>query len=411
MSVPIERGFPAYRAVLRSPGVPLLALGAAVASLPIGLLGLALMLVVRDRGDAFTAGGLVVAGLGVGAVAGMLAQGRLIDRFGFRRVLLPAAAVRLAAGAAFLVGDRLPLPVTVGLVVVVGVGEPQVSNALRAALPRLVDHELRAAAAAVSALMFELPVLVGPLLLTALLVLSTPATVVLVGIGSSAVGTCLFAASSSAARPLWNTPAARPTGPPGSVLDPLRIPAVRQLVAIIAVQGLAVGVAQVASVARVDAQGSTFGAGLLYAALTAGSLTGTTIAGSRWGRDTPAGTVPMLLLGLAVTTGTASIVPTQPLLAMCLLGFGLCAGPLVLRCFVALETTSGIDDAPTTAITLLVAAGLAATSAGAALAGWLVDAAGPSAPLVVAMAALLCAALATWASGRRRDLGRQQRRR
>ena len=260
--------FSAYRAVLRAPGVPLLALGAAVASLPIGLLGLALLLVMHDRGGAFTAGGLVVAGLGVGAVAGMLAQGRLIDRFGCRRALLPAAAVRLAAGAGFLAGDRLPLPVTVSLVVVVGVGEPQVSNALRAALPRLVDRELRPAAVAVSALMFELPVLLGPLLLTALLFFSTPATVVLVGLGASALGACLLAASSSAAQPHPKTVAARPSGRPGSVLGPLRIPAVRQLVAIITVQGLAVGVVQVASVARVAADGSTSGAGLLYAALT-----------------------------------------------------------------------------------------------------------------------------------------------
>lgn len=37
---------------------------------------------------------------------------------------LPAAAVRLVAGAAFLIGDRLPLPVAVALVAVVGLGEP-----------------------------------------------------------------------------------------------------------------------------------------------------------------------------------------------------------------------------------------------------------------------------------------------
>ena len=107
MSVPALRGFSFYVSVLRLPGVALLALGAAVASLPIGLLALALHMVMRSRGDGFTAGGLVVGGLGVGAVAGML---QLIDRFGPRRVLLPAAAVRLTAGRRSFSGTAGPFP-------------------------------------------------------------------------------------------------------------------------------------------------------------------------------------------------------------------------------------------------------------------------------------------------------------
>lgn len=70
-------------------------------------------------------------------------------------------------------------------------------------------------------------------------------------------------------------------------------------------------------------------------------------------------------------------------------------GPLVLRCFVALET-SVPQQASTTSVALLVAAGLTAASAGAALAGWLIDAVNPAAPLILAMAVLLCATLATW---------------
>lgn len=127
---------------------------------------------------------------------------------------------------------------------------------------------------------------------------------------------------------------------------------------------------------------------------------GTTAAGSRWGRDAPPATVPLLLLGLAVTTGAASVVPQPLLVAGCLLMFGLCAGPLGLRCFVALDT-SVPGDARTTAVTLVVAAGLAATSAGAALAGWLIDADSPAAPLVLAAAVLCSASGVTWASARR----------
>lgn len=170
--------------------------------------------------------------------------------------------------------------------------------------------------------MFELPVLAGPLLLTALLVVSTPASAVLVGLACSAVGAGLVTASRAA-----GTVAARDDGsahqPAAVSAGPVRIAAVRQPVAVIAVQSLAVGVVQVASVARVADQGSGAGAGLLYAALTAGSLLATALAGSRWGPRAPSRTAPLLLLGLAVTTGAAAVAPNPPLLVVCL--FGLCA--------------------------------------------------------------------------------------
>lgn len=263
---------------------------------------------------------------------------------------------------------------------------------MRAALPRLVGSELRPAAAAVSTLLFEFPVLVGPLLLTAMLIVGTPEAAVVVGLLCSAAGACLFAASPYAGSMRTNKVSVRGAGRP----SPARVPAVRQLAAIIAVQGFAVGSGQVAAVARATSLGSVGSTGLLYAALTAGSLLGTAAAGRRWGRRRQARphSVPLLLLGLAGASGAGAASSTAPLLALSLLGFGLCAGPLALRCFVDVERFAPAD-APTAAVTLLVAAGLASNSAGSAIAGWLIDTRGTAAPLVVALGTLLTASLAT----------------
>src|SRR5512144_37833 len=86
-----------YLAILRAPHVGALLAGALLGRLPIGIEGLALVLFMRaERGSfalAWLVAGASAAGAGIGAPIG----GRLIDRLGQRRVVLPLALVHAGA--------------------------------------------------------------------------------------------------------------------------------------------------------------------------------------------------------------------------------------------------------------------------------------------------------------------------
>src|ERR671928_948034 len=65
-------------------------------SMPIGMYGLAILLLVRDASGSFAVAGRVVGAFGLANALGAVAQGRLMDRFGQRRVLRRAAAVHVS---------------------------------------------------------------------------------------------------------------------------------------------------------------------------------------------------------------------------------------------------------------------------------------------------------------------------
>lgn len=350
-------------AVLRVPGVLAPAFAAALAALPIGVLTPAILVLVSTRSGGFTAAGAVVALLGAGTVVGMLVQGRLIDRFGARPVVLVAAVLRMGASVG-LVAVTEPAAVAV-LAVLVGAGEPQVSTALRALWPRLVGPALLPSAVALSTLLFEVPVLAGPLLLVGVLAVGTPEWALLGAAVSAAIGAVIFAASAASGHRV--------------VADRSRalgVAGVRWVVLGVVVQGLAIGTVQVS--------GAAVGGPLAYALLTAASLAGT-LVGARWGRP-----LPVLLVGLAGTLALA-VVPWPFVIGVVLIG--LVSGALGLACFVELGRVAPAG-APTAAVTVVIAAGLTATSIGAALAGYAVDVTGPAPLLLVLAAVAMVAGLA-----------------
>ena len=351
-------------ALLRTPGVAASACAAALAALPIGLLAPAMLVLVSSRTGGFAAAGVVVAVLGAGTVAGMLVQGRLIDRYGARPVVLAAAALRLLASAAFVSVDE-PAAMAV-LALLIGSSEPQVLSALRALWPRLVAPPLVPSAIAMSTVLFEVSVLAGPLLLVALLAVGPAEWAVLGAAASAAAGSVIFAGSAASGH--------RVAADRTRVLG---VRAMRWIVLVVAVQGFAVGAVQVTG-------GAAMGP-LAYALLTAASLAGT-VWGARRARR-----LPLLLVGLAAALAVAA--GPWPF-AIGVVVFGLVAGALGLGCFVELGQVAPAG-APTAAVTVVVGAGLAATSAGSAVAGFAVDGLG-AAPLLLAVAGIALVVAHGW---------------
>lgn len=393
-------GLRRYVAVLRAPGVGGPAAGAGLASLPIGMLGLGVLLLMRQFGSGFAEAGLVVGLLGAGTGVGMAVQGRLIDRFGQPRVLLPVASLQLAAIVVLVVAIRGQAPTWAngGLALAAGLCEPQVGSSLRGLWPALVPAELGDTAHAVSSVLFAGPVLLGPLVLAGLLATGSATVAVLAAGGCFAGGAGLLARSRAARS--WRPPPAPDRGPLGA----LSSPGVRIVTAVSAAQGLITGLLQVPAAAAATLQGAPGRAPLLYAALSAGGLLGTVGYGARRWAGSPARRLALLLGLVAVAgVGCAAAAAKLSLLPLGLFAVGLAIGPAGLCCYAVLQALTGREPG-VEAFTAVTAAGVGAFAAGTAAAGLVVARAGPAtaflaAAAVAALAALLLAVRRRTVSG------------
>lgn len=318
-----------YRRVLRAPGVaPLYAL-TVLGRIPIGLVGIALVLFLREETGSFAIAGVAAAGyaLGTGLAAPLL--GRLIDRVGQRRVLLPLGVAH-AASMALLVPlghAQAPTVALVGLAFATGATVPPLSSALRALWPSLLGdeiEELLPAALALDAIAIELIFVSGPLIVAASAAALAPEAALILGALLTLAGTVAFAAQ----------PASRAAGPAATrhghgPLGALSSPGIRTVILCTVPAGFCFGATEVALPAFARAEGSPDAATLLLAVWALLSAAGGFAYGSRsWSlplRDR----WPRLLVACGLTfvplAFAPSIVVMVPLAALA----GCCIAPVI----------------------------------------------------------------------------------
>ena len=183
-----------YLDVWRLPGGRVLLSVGILARLGIGMTPLALLLLVQHNTGRYATAGL--AG-GVYALAGAALSpvaGRLADRIGASPILLATAVLHpLALVALVLTGQALSwIFITAA---VAGATYPPLTAAIRRAWTDMTEagsgrHHLRGAAMAAETSLFELVFVLGPILVAALVVLTTdPATALLGAAAATFVGT------------------------------------------------------------------------------------------------------------------------------------------------------------------------------------------------------------------------------
>ncbi|WP_458042259.1 MULTISPECIES: MFS transporter [Bacteria] len=128
----------AYRELLKTPGVGRIIAAQLTARFPNGMISLALLLHIEQLTGSYGAAGLVLAATSVGqAVAGPVTS-RWMGIWGMRRVLTLTTAV---CAAALLVLGLLPmaLPLTMAFGLVAGLATPPVQSAVRTVYPKMVN--------------------------------------------------------------------------------------------------------------------------------------------------------------------------------------------------------------------------------------------------------------------------------
>src|SRR5215207_9016332 len=382
-----------YLEILRTPAVGRLFGASLLTRLPMGINGLAIVLLLRAETGSFGVAGATAGALALGTGLAAPVTARAIDTLG-ERVLLVLAAVSAAALLAVIALARAGAPAAalVAAALVAGAAFPPASSVLRTRYPVLFGDrpELIQGAFALDSVLTETIFTAGPLLTAALVVVFEPAAALIVSACALLCGTVALVA---ALPPNEERVARADNGRLGA----LAAPGIRTLVASMLPVGFAFGALEVALPAFADAEGAPELAGVLVAIWSLGSVAGGLTYGAR-PRRAPLASVhlrvalllPLSFLPLALASSPAAmallVVPAGVLIAP--------RNELAGRVAPAGSRT----EAYTWPLTALVA-GIAL---GAAAAGALADATSWQAAVLVAAAA--AAIGASISAGRRATL-------
>ncbi|BDO43675.1 MFS transporter [Cellulomonas sp. NTE-D12] len=291
-----------YRDVLSRPGALTFSAAAAVARLPMSMVGIGVVLAVSSLYGSYTLAGAVSATYIVAQAVAAPVLGGWVDRFGQSRVMRPATVL---AGAGMLLlaaasAMRAPAVWLFGAAVLIGAGSGSFGSLVRARWTWVLAGDGRAVHTAYSleSALDELVFVVGPVTVTTLATAVRPeAGLVVAAIG--VVGGGLWFCAQRATEP----PAVRRTEgrARGTVL---RLPAMAVLAVVFVPMGGLFGATEVATVAFADEHGNKGAAGFVLATFALGSLLAGLLYGARaWAAPLHrrfAGSVTALAVGVCL---------------------------------------------------------------------------------------------------------------
>ncbi|MFD3918263.1 MFS transporter [Streptomyces sp. NPDC058595] len=303
-----------YVDILRAPHAARLLTGTLVGRLPSATGHIAIVLFTREAGGSYTLAGALAAAYGLATAVGQPLLGRAVDMVGQPRVQLPAALVSALGMVLLAVTGIEPLVPAYAAVVVAGFFTPPLEGGLRALWPGVLGREDRVHRAyAMDAVAQEVMFTAGPLLVTLLVSLWSPAAALLV-INAIGVLGALTVVLSKPSRAWRSAPRE------AHWLGALRSPGLLALLAAFLFIGLALGSITVAGVAYADDQGRESVYGWLMAALGLGALLGGLVYGARQWTGTPEGRLlwitALLAAGYLPLMLTPGVVPMTALAAL-----------------------------------------------------------------------------------------------
>jgi MFS family permease len=361
---------------------------ALIARLPQGMTSLGILLLVRAHTGSYAAAGIAVGAYDFATAAGGPLVGRLVDRFGRRRVLGPGAALQTLVLVALVLAAQAgagagPL---VALSALAGALWPPIAPSVRALLRDLVrDAKVRETAYALESVVQELVWITGPLVVAGVIAFASPATAVLLSGVVSVCGTMLFISS----------PAAHGRGSGEARHERARVLAVPELRAMLGpifLNGVAIGTIAVGLPALALHAGSRPASGLMLALWSVGSIAGGLWYGSRdWNASLTARYRALLWTGVICMAPliAARTIPEGLVGAMLA---GLVIAPVFSCQYTLIGRTvpAGVENEAFTWVSSALVGGLAV---GSAVGGGAVSAAGVGAPFVLAVMAMGLAAL------------------
>ncbi len=385
-----------YRAVFRAPGAAAFCAAGFVMRMPIAIFPIGIVLIISARTGHYGFAGVLSATYVLGAVPGNPLLARLIDRYGQRRMLLPASAVTLAAVVvlAVLLEDDAPDAALAVPTFIAGFSYLSVGSLVRARWSLvLAGRPELGTAYSLESVLDEVIFVFGPLIATLIATHADPIIVlyvccVLIGVGA------LWLSTQRGTEPM-----PRPAGGPPHP-SALRHRGVVLLSVGAAGMGALFASAEVTMVAFCGQHGQRGLSGLVLALFAAGSGTAGLVYGARTWRASVLARYRLQAVIFAVLPILFLAATDVVVLAVCAFVVGLATAPTLITAFGLVEQL-----VPGTSLTEGLAWVLTGLNigygAGAALVGGIADAHGARVAFLVAIASGLFTGAAALALYRR----------
>ena len=316
-----------YSALLAQPALRSAFAASVLGRLPIGITGLAILMLAQDISGSFGRGGAVAACYVAGLAASAPLFGRLIDRYGPRSMLLFCAFTFPAALAtlAFALTESAPLWLSFTLAAAAGGCFPPITVCMRTFFKQqLKDDQLLATAYSLESVVIELIFILGPVLVAAFVALASAAAAVLFAAACGCAGTLLFQGSRALAH--WRI---EPRGR-ASLFGPLAERGFVPLLAVIVCYASAFGLVEIGTTAYATEAGHPALAGVLLGVMSIGSATGGLVYGSRsWGLPL-ARQFPLMLAIMGLGVAPLALLSSAWLFALWCVAAGIAMAPALI---------------------------------------------------------------------------------
>ncbi len=389
-----------YRRILSVSGGWQFSASGLVARLPISMVGLGIVLLVEAATGSYGLAGAVSAVYVAAGAAFAIIQGRLLDRLGQARVLVPLVAVFTTMITLLVVSVQADWPAAASyfFAAVSGAALPAAGSCVRARWSHALSGRPAdvQTAFALEAVVDESVFILGPILVTVLATAIDPVAGLATAVVSGLVGTLLLAAQRSTEPPVL--PDHRTTG------DRTRLPwrTLIPLVVVMFALGSLFGGAEVVTVAFAEEQGNQAYAGPLLAVWALGSLLVGVVTGGLHLRSSSADRVRIGALGMCLTMAPLAFIDSVLLMGVALLLGGVAIAPTLIAA-TSLVEQSVPSARLTEGMSLLHTGVVSGVAPGAALAGLVIDRSGASSAYLVSLAAGTLAAVVAQLLPRQRN--------
>ncbi|MHC1561952.1 MFS transporter [Actinomycetospora sp. C-140] len=379
-------GLARYVRLARVPGVLPLGAASAVARLPLGMTGLALLLLVQARTGSYQQAGAAVGCFALASAVGSPARGRLADRLAPAPVLLVTGVAQPVALLGVVVATAPARPHTAPVllaVVLAGLLVPPVGPVSRAVWQRLVTApDLARAAFALDSLLLQLVFYVVAPPVVAVLATSAGPAVAVIAVAVLTVVGAVAVAGSPAVR---SVPRRRE---PVHLLGPLTESRLLVVLLTSTVAAASFAALEVAVASAAVARGATGASGPLLALIGVGAIAGGLFYGTRSPAVSTAAQYRRWLVVLAAGTAPLVLATTTPVLGVLLVAAGVAIGPVSTTQFTLVGELAPAGTL-TEAFTWLFSAALAGTALGSYLAGTVAQISGAQSALALPCALAL----------------------
>ncbi|MGW4637315.1 MFS transporter [Sphaerisporangium sp. NPDC004334] len=293
-----------YRDLFSAPGTRGFVIAGFVGRMPMSMLGIGIVLLISALTGSYATAGAISATVAIAYAVAAPLSGRLVDRFGQARVLMPLVLLHGAALVVLMLCTALGAPMWALFVsaVVVGGAATSLGSMVRARWSHILGRSAKLHTAfSFESVADEVIFVAGPALVTGLTTLVNLYAGLILALVSTVVGTVAFSLQRGTEPPV--RPAHAQSG------SPITIPGVALLSCVFLAMGAVFGSVDLITVAFAEDHGAKAASGLLLGSFAGGSMVSGLWYGSRRWRISlrrrftrgiavfAAGLTPILLIG------------------------------------------------------------------------------------------------------------------